>query len=126
MNSFNRAIRVAAVGEATTGVVLLLFPHVVAQFLFGAAPAGAGLAVARIAGIALVGLGLACWPDPVNGRAARRAPIAMLVYSALAAMYLGFLAISGELRGPLLWPAVVVHLIVTVWLATGLKPRKRG
>ena len=42
----------------------------------------------------------------------------MLVCSGLAAVYLGFLSLDGALRGPLMWPAVIVHLVVTVLLAS--------
>jgi hypothetical protein len=37
----------------------------------------------------------------------------------------GLLAIGGELRGPLQWPVVAVHLIVTVWLANARELRAR-
>jgi hypothetical protein len=48
----------------------------------------------------------------------------MLSYSLLAALYLAYLGIGGEWVGKLLWPAVVVHAVVTfllahVWLNEG-------
>jgi hypothetical protein len=116
-------MRVVAAGETITGLALMLSPQTVVWYLFGTDTAGAGLAVARIAGMALTALGIACWPDTRTGNRARRSRLAMLVYSVLATVYLGLLAIDGELRGPLLWPAVVVHLAVTVWLATAREPR---
>jgi hypothetical protein len=118
-------MRAVAAGEAATGLALILFPNMVVRFLFGTDIAGAGLAGARIAGMALTALALACWPDVVHGSGARRSRIAMLVYNVLATTYLGLLAIGGELRGPLLWPAVVVHLAVTVWLVTVRADRAR-
>jgi hypothetical protein len=75
--------------------------------------------------MALTALGIACWPGANTGHGARRSWIAMLVYNALATVYLGLLAIGGELRGTLLWPAVVVHLAVTVWLVTVRADRAR-
>lgn len=110
-------LRVVAAGEAATGLVLTLFPQLVVQLLFGATESGAGLAIARIGGMALVGLGIACWPDAgASGRTAR-GRTALLVYSVLATIYLGAVAMNGELLGALLWPAVVLHLVVTVLLA---------
>jgi hypothetical protein len=109
-------LRISAVSEAATGLTLVVLPNLVVRLLFGAETAGAGVAMARIAGFALVALGIACWPD-AGGSGLRRTRMAMLVYGALAAVYLGFLAVSGELIGRLLWPAVVVHLVVTVLLA---------
>lgn len=111
-------MRLLAAGEAATGFALTLLPRLVVQPLFGADATGAGLAMSRICGMALMGLGIACWPVAgSSGGAGRRARTAMLVYSAPAAIYLAALAVDGELRGVLLWPAVVVHLVVTVLLA---------
>jgi hypothetical protein len=57
-------LRVVAAGEAATGLVLTLFPQPVFQLLFGAYAAGAGLAISRICGMALLALGIACCPRP--------------------------------------------------------------
>ena len=110
-------VRIVAAGEAATGAVLLLFPGLVIDLLFGAREAGAGLAIARIGGMALLGLGIACWPDAGTMGGAARARTALLVYSVLATIYLGAVAMNGELRGALLWPAVVLHVVVTALLA---------
>ena len=116
-------LRVVAAGETATGVALMLLPGVVTGLLFGADATGLGLVMARIAGIALVGLGIACWPRAGSDGGARLARTALLVYSALATLYLSALAVAGEFRGVLLWPAVVVHLVVSVLLVRGLPPR---
>ncbi len=55
---------IAAVAEIATGLVLLLAPTLVGQLLLGADLAGLAATVARVAGIALIGLGVACWPGP--------------------------------------------------------------
>ena len=65
--------------------------------------------MARITGIALIGLGLACGPEwPFIG---------MLTYCALVMFYLAYLALAGGLGGVLLWPAVVLHLLLTTLIA---------
>jgi hypothetical protein len=99
----------AAVGEVATGVALLLVPSLIGQLLFGAEPVGVGLAMARVAGIALIGLGVACWPGPPR--------VGMLTYSAVAALYLVYVGIVGGLSGLLLWPAVILHVIIAALLA---------
>jgi hypothetical protein len=49
----------------------------------------------------------------------------MLTYTVLATPYLLYLAIRGEWVGPLLWPAVVLHVILTALLAPAwLQSRK--
>ena len=53
---------IAAVGEAGTGFVLLVYPPIVVRLLFAAEIAGAGVVMSRIAGISLIALGIACWP----------------------------------------------------------------
>jgi hypothetical protein len=54
-------LSVAAVIEATTGIALIISPQTVTSLLLGADLAVAGIAVGRVAGIALLSLGLGCW-----------------------------------------------------------------
>ena len=63
MDAMRRVLVFAAIGEAATGLALLIVPSLVGHLLIGAEIAGAAAIVARVAGIALIGLGLACWPD---------------------------------------------------------------
>ena len=98
----------AAVGEATLGAALLIVPALVGQLLLGAELTGIAVAVARVAGIALVGLGIACWPGPPR--------VGMLTYLALSAAYLAYLGVSGGSTGVLLWPAVVLHVALAALL----------
>lgn len=57
----NRVLIFAAVGEAATGLALLIVPSLVGRLLLGEELTGVAIPVARVAGIALVALGLACW-----------------------------------------------------------------
>ena len=41
----------------------------------------------------------------------------MLGYGAASALYLAYLGFAGAASGALLWPAVVLHLLLTVLLA---------
>ena len=102
-------LALAAVGEAATGVALLIAPALVGRLLLGAELTGDGAAVARVAGIALIALAIACWPGtPLLG---------MLVYSAAVAVWLAYLGLSGAASGLLLWPAIVLHLVLSALLA---------
>jgi hypothetical protein len=98
----------AAVGEVATGLALLVFPSLVGRLLLGEDIAGIAIPVARVAGIALVALGIACWPGPAR--------VGMLIYSAAVAVYLACIGFVGDTVGVLLWPAVVLHVILTVLL----------
>jgi len=99
----------AAVGEASTGLALLIVPGLVGHLLLGEELNGIALSVARVAGIALVALGLACWPGAPR--------VGMLTYSAGVMLYLAYLGLTGSSTGLLLWPAVILHLVLTVLLA---------
>ena len=104
-----KALILAAVGEATVGFALLLVPSVVGLLLLGDQLTGVAIPVARVAGIALISLGIACWPGPPV--------VAMVIYLAAVASYLTYLGVSGSSPGTLLWPAVAVHLVLTVLVA---------
>src|SRR5262249_41267008 len=80
-------LAVAAACEAATGLALAIAPRLVVTLLLGTEPAGAGLAMSRVAGIALLALGLACWP--ARGAVAGQAPAlrAMSTYNVLATLY---------------------------------------
>jgi hypothetical protein len=108
MDSTKTALMAAAVGEMATGLALLLVPSIVGQLLLGTALTGVALIVARVAGIALIGLGIACWPGPPR--------LGMLTYSAGVALYLAFIGLTEATAGVLLWPAVVLHMVLTVLL----------
>ncbi len=98
----------AAFGEAATGAALLLTPSLVGQLLLGLELTGITVTVARVAGIALIGLAVACWPGPPR--------IGMLIYSTAITLYLADIGMSSTSIGTLLWPAVVLHAVLTVLL----------
>jgi hypothetical protein len=108
----NTLLAIASVAEAGTGAVLLAYPAIVIRLLFGAEIAAAGVVMSRIAGIALIGLGVACWP----GKTDLQPLYGMLTYSTLAMLYLIRIGIRGAPVGLLLWPAVVVHAILVILL----------
>jgi hypothetical protein len=103
-------LTVAAIVEVATGMALLIVPSLVGRLLFGEEFTGVVIPVARVLGMALLALGVCCWPGstPLCG---------MLTYSALATLYLLYRAIGGEWVGPLLWPVVVLHGILSALLA---------
>lgn len=86
-----------------------MVPSLVGQLLLGAQLAGIAVTVARVAGIALIALGVACWPGP---------PLfGMLTYSVAVTLYLAGVGFAGGSTGLLLWPAVVLYAVLTLLLA---------
>jgi hypothetical protein len=116
-----KILALAALAEAGFGVILLAHPSIVVRLLFDADIAGAGVIMSRLAGLALIGLGVSCWPgaspfQPLRG---------MLAYSILAMLYLIVVGLRSEAFGLLLWPAVAVHAVLIVLLGgAGWKQRR--
>jgi len=112
------ALTFAGIGETFAGLALLIMPSLVSQLLLGEQLASAGVPMARIAGMALIGLGIACWPGP---------PLAgMLIYSTLVTLYLAYLGFAGGLIGVLLWPAIALYVILTAFLIREFMRNARG
>ena len=88
----NRVLTIAAVLEVATGVALLIVPSLVGRLLFGEEFTGIVIPVARVLGIALLALGVGCWPGST-------ALCGMLTYSALATVYLAYLGLVGGFTG---------------------------
>ncbi len=105
-------ICLAAALEMLTGVALLGAPETVARLLLNTGLANGGTAIARLAGLALFSLGVACWP--AGDAPATRA---LLIYNLLAALYLGYLGGLLGYTGYLLWPAFALHCVLTLLLA---------
>jgi hypothetical protein len=104
----------AALGEAATGVALIIAPSLVARLLLGTELSGVALAVGRVAGFGVLSLGIACWPGKEPSRAALGG---VATYGLLVTLYLSYLGFGGDWVGPLLWPAVALHAVLTLLLA---------
>ena len=73
----------AALAEAAIGLAFLIVPSLIGWLLLGQELTGVAIPVARVLGIALIALGVACWPGP---------PLAgMLIYGAAVTLYLAYL-----------------------------------
>jgi hypothetical protein len=107
-----KILALAALAEAGFGVILLAYPPIVVRLLFDADISAAGVIMSRLAGIALIGLGMSCWPGTSPFQQTR----GMLTYSILATLYLIVVGLRSEAFGLLLWPAVAVHAVLIVLL----------
>ncbi len=110
-----KALIFAAISEAATGAGLVIVPSLVGRLLLGAELGGVAVVVARALGIALIALGIACWPGPPR--------LGMLIYGAAIALYLAYAGLALGFAGILLWPAVVLHTILTILLAKNINQR---
>ncbi|MCX6928271.1 MAG: hypothetical protein NT154_34435 [Verrucomicrobia bacterium] len=103
------AVLASAIAEAATGLALLVVPSLVGRLLLGTELTGVAIPVARVTGIALIALGVACWPGCT-------VLCGMLTYNALAAAFFVFLGIRGHWVGLLLWPAAGLHAAMAILL----------
>jgi hypothetical protein len=115
--------------ECATGIGLFLAPGVVIGLLFGQfQPAPESLLLARLGGAALLTIGVASW----GARTFDKSPasfgllIGITLYNGLATVVLAYGALGLNMRGILIWPAVLIHTALLVWcLATVLRVLRR-
>jgi hypothetical protein len=108
----NRFLAVTAAIEAGAGLGLVALPGVAVKLLLGADISGAAVHLGRVAGVALLASGLACWL--ARGHTASALTSAMLLYNCGVAAVLAIASVSG-MTGVLLWPAVALHAAMAVW-----------
>jgi hypothetical protein len=118
-----KLLALAAVFEAATGLALIAVPAIVVRLLLGAEISGASIPLGRVAGAALLALGVACWlaRDDRQSRTARGLVVAMLMYNIVATAVLAFAGICLGLHGVALWPAVVLHAVMAIWCIVCLR-----
>ncbi len=105
-----KVIAFSAIAELATGLALIAMPAVGIALLLGPMESANVVTVTRLTAIALIALGLACWPTGHRtGVAAFRA---LLTYNLLVAAYFAYLCVGQQLGGILLWPVVVLHAAI--------------
>jgi hypothetical protein len=117
--SSSRVLLFSSAVEIATGLGFLIAPSLLLSLLLGMEGSTAVVMIARFFGIAVLSLGLACWPGAENQSHGAPPLRAMLVYNVAAALYLAYLGAIDGVLGPLLWPGAVLHAIVAVLLGIG-------
>jgi hypothetical protein len=124
-NTLRKILAFAAVVEVGTGLGLIVQPAIVITLLLGTEVADAGTLLGRFFGIALLALGLACWPSRQHTESGSPAFRGMLIYNGVIALYLAYLGTVWHLGGLLLWPAVALHAVVAVLLVWTSRGERR-
>jgi hypothetical protein len=112
--------------EAATGLMLLVVPSVLVELLLGATPGTpAGVTVSRVAGVALLALGIACWlaREDAVGRATKGLLAAMLLYNVAVVAILVLAWTSLGLFGIAFWPTILAHTALAAWCVACLSTR---
>jgi hypothetical protein len=111
---------VTALSEGATGLLLLCLPSGVMELLLGtSSTASEATLVARIAGAALLAIGVACWLARNDGGAPAQLGLltGVLIYDVGAAALLAYAGLATSMAGIALWPAVGAHTALAVWCA---------
>lgn len=76
----------------------------------------------RLGGAALVSLGVACYlaREAASTGSQRGLLWGMLLYNGAACLILGLAGALTAMQGMALWPAVVLHAVMTAWCAAAL------
>jgi hypothetical protein len=116
---------VTAFAEAATGLSLLILPGALFAILLGLEHASVDARfVGRIAGAALLAIGVASWMARTDAltQAQRGLLTGILVYNTTASMLLAYAGAVLKMIGVLLWPAFALHAILAVWCFACLRP----
>jgi hypothetical protein len=121
-------LMVTAFAEGGIGLFLLIWPFLPLALLLGVDHASAEVTIcARIAGAALLALGVACWPAPNDpGQSSSRPGLlaGVLIYDVAAAVLLAYAGLVLRMVGLVLWPAVVLHAALAAWCVVCLTVKR--
>ena len=114
--------------ELLSGLGMLLAPSTVVSLALGVPLELSGrIALARFAGVILLGVGIACWVESNHSqsRAAIGLIVALLVYDVSVAVLLLLARLGEHLSGAALWPVVFLHSGLATWSLFCLKKKPR-
>jgi hypothetical protein len=117
-----RLLVITAVIEVPTGLALLLIPALVVRFLIGGEISGTAIPLGRVAGVALIALGVANWLASFDAASctARGVATAMVIYNlGIAAIFFATGVRSSSVAIGL-WPAVGLHAAMGILCLTSL------
>ncbi len=102
--------------EIVVGFSLMAMPDVPCRLLFAAKLEGIAIPVARYAGVALLGLGIACMPAKLT-EPRGSAVLGLLVFNVGATVFFAWVGVATMFRGILLWPVLGLHTVIATCLA---------
>lgn len=120
----NLLLIVTAVVELPAGAALLIAPSLTTELMLGAglgSPAAA--MVGRVAGAALVSIGLSCWLERDRVRSGPRTGLVtgLLAYNISIPVLLTYAAVVENISGIAFWPGIGLHSILTIWCVASLR-----
>ena len=116
-------LTVAAVLECLAGLAFMLAPGFTLALLLNAEPPAEALMIGRVAGAALLSLGIACWAARLDpGGPARMGVLrAMTLYNAAAGLVLVGFAATFQGSAVVAWAVGILHLGLALAFAVSLR-----
>ena len=111
-------LMLTAVGEAGTGLALMVRPSVPLALLLDASEVGPEMSlVARLLGAALLAIGVAAWPTRAPAEDSAQVPllVGLLIYDVAATALLAYGGLVLGMVGIALWLAVAIHAFLAAW-----------
>ena len=121
-----KLLTVTALLEAAAGFALAASPSLLIPLLIGSPlDTRSGLVVGRLAGVALLTLGLVCWlaRNDQQSRVTAGPVAAMLFYNVAVAALLAYARLGLDLSGIGLWPTVALHAALALWCIARIRTR---
>jgi hypothetical protein len=118
-----------AFGEGGTGILALASPSIAQALLLGVdqvAPEASFFA--RIAGAALLALGVVCWFERSDKQRSgqRGLLVSVLIFDVAAAVILAYSGLFLRMAGIAFWPAVLLHVTLAVWCVVCIGDHRRA
>lgn len=122
-------LSITAYGEIATGLSLLAVPAIPLRALIGVEQASPETSfVARVSGAALLAIGVGCWFGRSDqlGPAQRGLIAGVLTYGVVVAGLLAYAGLFLNLVGIALWPAVAVHVVLSIACVLSIRSDTRA
>jgi len=114
-------LTITALIEGVTGLALAIMPSFVVSILLGTSLTDiSAILIARLAGVALTTIAIACWLSRSNTQSAVIVK-AMLAYNVFSIVLLVYAVLVEQISGPGLWAAVLLHFGLLVWCLSLLR-----
>ena len=116
-------LTITALIEGVTGLALAIMPSFVVSILLGTSLTDiSAILIARLAGVALTTIAIACWLSRSNTQSAVIVK-AMLAYNVFSIVLLVYAVLFERIAGLGLWPTVLIHFGLLVWCLSSLWKR---
>ena len=108
-------VKTAAWLEIVAGAILVIVPDIACRLLFRTTLDSSTWPLARWVGVALLALGIGCLPSKPTALHSH-AVLALFVYNAGVAVLFAWVGTTTVMHGPLLWPAAILHFLISLAL----------